>query len=141
MAEEVVLSTAELGQVVGWFEQRHRSLGEVTPVIAQILVTAVNDVFEAEGPGWEQLKQSTLDKRRLEGRGAKILQNTTNLVGSIHGEHGPDFAEAATNVPYIVYHLDGGPVIPKRNPFEVNADQVLDDTVELLLNALTGGGN
>jgi phage gpG-like protein len=140
MPAAVTVSSAELLDVVRAFERRHASLGAVTPIMAEMLVSAVGDVFEAEGPGWKRLADSTLEKRRQHGRGAKILQDTGVLAASISARHGPDFAEAATNSPYVVVHLAGGPVIPKRNPFEIDAGRVLDESIELLLNALTGLG-
>lgn len=139
MAGAVVIQTEELRRIAGWFEDRHRSLSALTPTIAQMLVTGVNDVFEAQGPGWQRLSESTIEKRREDGRGARIMQDTGVLAASIVGASSQDDAEAMTNVPYIIYHLDGGPIIPKRNPFEIDEGVVLDQTVELLLNAMTVG--
>lgn len=82
---------------------------EVTPVIAEILVSAVLEVFEKEGavPGgsqWEELAESTKAKRRGSGP-YKILQDTGVLVGSITPWSEALVAEAFTNVPYAGYHV------------------------------------
>jgi len=134
MPDDVVVSTAELATLLQTFEHHGKNLGAITPIIAEMLVTAVHDVFEAEGPGWKRHAASTLAKRR--GRtGHKLLQDSGVLITSIHPEHGADWAMAATNVPYVRYHLRGGPIIPKRNPFEI-PDSVADDVVDLMLSHL-----
>lgn len=134
MPDDVVVATAELALLTQSFERRGKNLSAITPVIAEMLVTAVHDVFEAEGPGWQRHAASTLAKRRG-GSGHKLLQDTGHLITNIHAEHGPDWAMAGTNVPYVRYHLHGGPVIPKRNPFEV-PDSIADDVVDLMLSHL-----
>ena len=70
-------------------------------VAAEMLVAEVNDKFQSGGPGWPPLAESTLARRR--GSVAQILVDTGRLAGSIHGVHGADFAEAATDVSYAVY--------------------------------------
>lgn len=134
MENDLVVATAELELLMRSFERRGKSLGQITPVIAEMLVTAVHDVFEAEGPGWKRHAASTLAKRR--GRtGHKLLQDSGHLITSVHGEHGSDWAMAATNVPYVRYHLEGGEIIPKRNPFEI-PESISDDVVDLMLSHL-----
>ena len=136
MPDDVVVATAELALLTRSFERRGKNLGAITPVIAEMLVTAVHDVFEAEGPGWPPMAESTKAKRR--GRsGHKLLQDSGNLITSVHGEHGPDWAMAATNVPYVRYHVSDAPrtVIPYRNPFDVPTS-VADDVVDLMLSHL-----
>jgi phage gpG-like protein len=134
MSDDVVVATAELALLMDSFDRRGKSLSTITPVIAEMLVTAVHDVFEAEGPGWQRHAASTLAKRRGK-TGHKLLQDSGNLITSVHPEHGSDWAMAATNVPYVRYHLHGGPVIPKRNPFEI-PDSIADDVVDLMLSHL-----
>lgn len=134
MPDDVVVATAELALLTESFARRGKNIGKLTPVIAEMLVTAVHDVFEAEGPGWQKHAASTIAKRRGKSD-YKLLQNTTNLISNIHPEHGPDWAMAGTNVPYVRFHLAGGPIIPKRNPFEVR-DSIADDVVDLMLSHL-----
>lgn len=154
MGDEFIVANVELQLVLDSFERRAKNLSRLTPIIAEMLVAEVHDVFEAEGPGWPALAPSTLLKRRggtgkrdSSGRfrkraassSTKILQDSGNLVTSVHGEHGSDWASAATNVPYVRYHLEGGPIIPKRNPFELTdqqADRLSDEVVDMLLAEL-----
>ena len=124
------------------FEAAYGSLREAMPVIAQVLVGAVEDQFQAEeswgvGP-WPPLAESTLAKRRAHGEGAKMLQDTGVLVGSITPEWADDWAMAFTNVPYAVYHTSDAPrhVIPYRNPFDVDRREVTDEASEMFLQML-----
>lgn len=129
---EAHIDISQLKKVIHDFELRGRGIGGVMPAIAEILVEEVDTVFEVSGPGWEPLKPSTLLKRRA-STDPKPMIDTANLRGSVHGEHGSDFAEAATNVPYVVFHLEGGPVIPQRNPFEIDEDHAYAQITELLV--------
>ena len=138
---EFIEARADLAGVFASFVSRGKNIHRLTPIFAEMLVTAVHDRIEAEGPGWQPLAASTLRKRRKHGHGAKMLQDTGNFVGSIHGEHGPDFAEAATNVPYIIYSISKAPrtIIPYRNPFELEpaeANRIADEVVDMLLSEL-----
>lgn len=140
MGGTVHVDVKSLLKVLDRFERRAKNIRPLMPTIAQILVTAVEDEFETEGRGrWPDLAPSTIRQRRKGGAGAKILQDTGVLVGSIRPDHGADFAEAGTDVPYIVYHLEGGPKIPKRNPFEVDLDEVYDEVIDLLTTEIARG--
>lgn len=141
MADELIEARADLAHLFDTITARGKNLGRLTPIFAEMLVAAVHDRIEAEGPGWQKLEDSTLRKRRKQGRGAKMLQDTGNFVSSIHGEDGPDFAEAATNVPYIIYSISKEPrtIIPYRNPFELEtseANRIADEVVDMLLSEL-----
>jgi len=126
----------ELIDLLTGFEKRGGDLSEIMAVIAEDLVSAVSDRYDSEGDGqWPPHAPSTLRSR---GGGAKLLQDTGVLAASTEANSGPDFAEATTGVSYIVYHLDGGPIIPKRNPFEID-DSVFDEAVETLLDFITEG--
>lgn len=113
-------------------QRRARSLGRVMPAAAEALVSAVSDVYEAEGPGWEPLKASTLRSRR--GSTAKILQDTGVMAGSTTPSHGNDWAAASAGVAYAEYHATGTSRMPKRNPFDLGAqlDPVLEDIADML---------
>lgn len=119
----------------------HMATLDLTPVMASAaegLVAEVSDRFDSEGDGeWPPLAASTLARRRQ--KQPKILQATGRLAKSIRAFFGPDWAEAATDVSYVVYHLEGGPVIPKRNPFEITEDAwkrvedgIAEDVAELM---------
>lgn len=94
----------------------------VLDIVAEDLAAAVVDRIDSRGDGeWPDLADSTKDRK---GSDAPLI-DTGQLRGSIRPEAGADWAMASTSVEYIVYHLDGGSVIPKRNPFELT-DAALD---------------
>jgi phage gpG-like protein len=132
---DVSIDTSELVGAIEAFEKRGKRLDDTMSVAAEVLVSAVNDKFQAGGPGWAPLAESTLLQRR--GTVAQILVDTGRLVGSIHGMHGDDFAEAATDVSYAVYHVSSAPRsnLPLRDFFDL-PEQVFDDILELVLEAL-----
>jgi len=108
----------------------------IMAIIAEDLAAAVSDRYESEGDGeWPPLADATLRLRRAGG--AKILQDSGILAGSTQPSHGPDFAEATTDVDYIKFHLDGGEKIPKRNPFEID-ERIFDEAEAQLLEWLVG---
>ena len=108
-------------------------------IVAESLVAAVSDEFESAGRGrWEPLAESTLKRRR--GSEAQILKDTGRFAGSIQADSGADFAEAATDVSYAVFHVSDEPrtVIPLRNPFDI-PDEVLEEANVLIATALVEG--
>jgi phage gpG-like protein len=101
-------------------------------VVAEDLVAAVVDRFDSNGDGtWEPNKPSTIRKKGS----AKPMEDDGVLKGSILPESGADWAAAATNVSYIVYSLEGGDIIPKRNPFEIG-DDVIDEASRFVAEAV-----
>lgn len=128
---DVATDASELVELLTAFEKRGGDLSPILAVIAEDLVTAVSDRYDSEGGGeWPPHAPSTTAKRR--GGGGRLLQDTGVLAASTEARSGQDFAEATTGVDYIVYHLDGGPIIPKRNPFELG-DDVFDAAVDEIL--------
>lgn len=133
----VGVDTTELQRAVA--DLRTRDLSPTMAVIAESLVAAVNDEFETAGRGrWEPLSERTLSNRR--GTTAQILKDTGRFAASIRADFGPDFAEAATDVSYAVFHVSDAPryVIPLRNPFDVE-ERVLEEGREMILAALVEG--
>jgi len=117
------------------FEKAGGDLSPMTRVIAEQLVADVNDEFDSEGRGrWPKLAASTLAKRRKGGAGAKILQDTGRFAASVSPYSGVDYAQAATDVEYAVYHVSEAArsVIPLRNPFDV-PDAAIERAAETLL--------
>lgn len=117
------------------FKRKGGDLSPSMAIVAEMLVSGVSDEFDSEGQGnWDELKKSTLRKRRKGGAGAKILQDSGLFAGSIQPHHGADFAEASTNVDYAVHHVFGAPKanVPERNPFDIE-DRVFDEAVDLIL--------
>lgn len=112
----------------------------VMSVVAEMLVSAVSDRYDTEGDGeWEPHSASYAKKLARLGMSGKLLQTGMGgqrLSASTEPRSGPDYAEASTSVPYVVYHLDGGPVIPKRNPFEIG-DGPLDEIEDYILEQMS----
>lgn len=115
---------------------------ETMPVLAEILVSAVHEVFEHEGavagrPKWPDLAESTKAKRaRRQGSGVfKILQDTGLLAGSIMPYADQSVAEAFTNVPYAGYHISDAPrrVIPKRDFTDIDFETASREAVDVIL--------
>ena len=121
MASNVQVDTDvhELQLVLRGMGLRVRRLGQLMPAVAEALGAAVDDVFDAEGPGWEELKPATLAHRRKQGRGAKILQDTGQSAALIGTGYGQDFAEARAGTDYLIYHVTGTKHLPVRNPFDL----------------------
>lgn len=136
---DATADVSELEAYLGELAERGTNLTPIMAVIADDLVAAVNDRYESEGDGeWPPHAESTLRKRRGGGRGAKLLQDTGILAGSTAADYGADFAEAFSGVDYLKYHLEGGPIIPKRNPFELR-DEVYDEASQTLINYIVEG--
>lgn len=136
---EVTLDSTGLTAVINQYVANAGQLEPVAQQIAAMLVAAVDEEWDSGGHGqWEQLKQSTLDNRRREGRGAKILEDTGVAAGSVMPAYGSDYASAYTNVPYMIFHTSDQPrtIIPYRNPFDFDPENVLDRSAEMILARL-----
>ena len=107
------------------FEQRGGKLDDLMPAVAEVLVGAVLQKFEDEGPGWPETR-----------RGGTILQDTGRLVASIEAAHGADWAEAFTNVHYGKYHVTGTDRMPARDFTAIDTDQVEAEVADMLLMEL-----
>jgi len=131
------IDTRELAAVVHTLEAKGRQLDRLMPQIAEILVAAVDDVYEAEGPDWDDLAQST--KRQRRGSTYTILQDTGKMAGSTMGHAGANWAEARAHDAKARYHASGTSKMPQRNPFDLGPfeDEALDEIAELLLQEVT----
>lgn len=122
MPSGAVVDTSELDRELSAIERRVTDYSEITPVLAEVLVSWVNDRWSSGGFGqWAPLAPSTLYKRRKHGKGAQILQDTGRAIASVQADSGATWAQAATDVSYMVYHVSDGArrVIPLRDPFDV----------------------
>ncbi len=109
------------------------------PAVAELLRSAVDDVYDAEGPGWEPLAAATLARRR--GSVAKILQDTGVAAGSTQTAYGNDFAEARGGVPYLIFHVNGTEHMPRRDPFDLGPfeRETIDEAERHILEQVIGG--
>lgn len=93
-----------------------RLLDDMTPlmdVLGQATLTRVDLAFRGEhdfyGTPWQPLSAYTLNQRRLNGRGARILRDTGVLAASFHAVVGPKSADVGTDVSYAETHQFGAP--------------------------------
>lgn len=130
-----------LNLVLTPMQAKAQALPEMLPVIAELLVAGVQDVFEAQGPGWAKLAESTLRQRRLGGRGAQILQDSGLMAGSVSPAWTDTTAEAMSLVSYDIYHVSKEPRRDPRTlrdfydlgPFE---GPILDEAAQLILSQM-----
>ena len=122
MPAGAIVDTSDLERELKDIERRVTDYSPITPVLAEILVAWVNDAWDSAGFGtWAPLAPSTLYKRRLKGKGAEILKDTGRSAASVQADSGDTWAQAATDVSYMVFHVSDGArsKIPLRDPFDV----------------------
>lgn len=128
----------ELAGVIATFEKKGKQLSRMMPVVAEALKSAVDDVYEAEGPGWAPLAESTVARRR--GTSSKILQDTGVMASSTMTRYGGAYAEAWAHVGYAKWHATGSKdgTLPQRNPFNLGPFEadLLADVAELLVQEM-----
>lgn len=134
------VDTSALAGVLSQLEARGKNVRGILPIVGEMLIAAVSDVYEAEGPGWPGLAESTIAARRGGGAGAKILRDTGVMAGSTGVELGDSWAEASAGVSYADFHAKGTSRMPKRNPFDLGPFEagVLDDVAALLAAEVVG---
>lgn len=132
-----IISSTEIASVVAQLAAKGKQLGHLTPIIGEMLLTAVSDVFEAEGPGWTDLAESTKQTRR--GTSYKILQDTGLSAAMLGVYSGSDWAEVVGQTAYIDFHVRGNEHLPIRDPFRLGPFEadVLKDVADLLLTEVT----
>ena len=141
MPSGAIVDTSELDRELSAIERRVTDYSPITPVLAEILVSAVNDRWQSGGNGqWPALAASTLYKRRLHGKGAQILLDTGRAAASVQADSGDTWAQAATDVSYMVFHVSDGArsKIPLRDPFDVE-EAAWPDLADALGTWLTEG--
>lgn len=118
---------------------------EVTPAIAEVLVSAIQEVFEKEGavagqPKWPELAPSTKKKRakRQPSGVFTILQDTGLMAGSITPYSEALVAEAFTNVPYAGFHVSqrARRKIPLRDFTAIDFDAAQAEATDMILSQL-----
>jgi phage gpG-like protein len=138
----VQLDLEPLGKALMALERAGAEVGEqVMPIAAEILVSAVQEVFEREGavagkPKWPDLADSTKARRR--GSSYKILQNTGLLAGSVTPFSEKLVAEAFSNVPYAGYHVSQRPrkKLPLRDFTDIDFESAQKEFADVLLAQL-----
>lgn len=117
-------------------KRKGKSVEHLAPafsIVAEDFVAAVVDRIDSRGDGtWPPNAPATIAHKK--GGDAPMI-DTGQLRGSIRPDSGNDWAEASTSVKYVVYSLDGGPVIPQRNPFDFQED-VWEEAAQLIADAV-----
>lgn len=131
MSEPVkaVFVTTKLEEALTMYARRLN--GMPMDILAEGLITAVDDLIQNEGNGqWPDLAPSTL-RRHPRRRGGSLLQDTGQLanIQQAAGSPGPDWVEVASPAPYAIYHVSQGTrrVIPLRDFLDIDFATVLDD--------------
>lgn len=102
----------ELKRLLDNIKRRGNSLRVPMKRTGILMLRSTDKNFKAQGrPNkWKPLKQATIDKRRKEGKGAKILQDNGRLKQSIVYLAGNNEVAIGTNVEYARIHNQGGTV-------------------------------
>ena len=92
-------------------------LDDMTPLLKRLGQAAqrmMSEKFRQEGPGWAELADSTLDRRRKDGKGAQILRDTGRLFLSLTDSNDGSVYELTdkmlvlgTNLKYAAVHQFG----------------------------------
>jgi phage gpG-like protein len=139
MSEIVDVDAKDVIATLEGFNHRVEHLGPTLQIVAEMLVSEVNDRWMSAGDGtWPDLAPSTKAARR--GESYQILVDTGRGIGSLQAYVGEDYAEAASDVDYLKYHCGDAPRsrVPKRDPFELS-DEALQRPTEFLLQSIAEG--
>lgn len=137
MSVSVGYDTSALQRAIRELEAKGGRSGDAMRAASELVVSAVQEVFEQQGPGWPPLAPATIARRRGGGGAAKMLIDSSNLVGSITRAWSDKEAEAYTEVPYAGYHVSGTSRMPARDFTAVDFDALLDEVGELILGMVT----
>lgn len=103
---ELQIKDDELRRVFAQLDNGLHNPRPLMRALAGVLETETETNFARQGrPPWLGLAPRTLKRR---GSGAKILQDTGQLAGSIATDYGSDFARIGSNKVYAAIHQFGG---------------------------------
>lgn len=133
---EVMKSERGLDKVLLELQQKGQSIDKALPIIGEMLLGAIQDVFQAEGPGWPDLAESTKAQRR--GVDYMILQDTGVMAGSVEPVYGDTYVDATFGASYAVYHVTGTRRMPRRDPTDLGPREapLLDEVAAFLTSQL-----
>lgn len=110
-------------------------------VLAEGLITAIDDEIQTEGQGeWRDLADSTL-RRHPNRKGGQLLQGDTGELANIQhmsSSPGPDFVEVGSPAPYAIYHTSPKPrkQIPLRDFLDIDMAAVMDGIADDILREI-----
>jgi len=110
VVDEVTTRIGEIARAAGNLEPAFQA---IAGLLADLTEEAFAQQAQPGGAAWAPHAAST---RRKRGAGARILQDTGRLAGSVHGTHGPDFAQLGVAAVYAAIHQFGGNIeMPARS--------------------------
>jgi len=124
----VIVVTDDVERVLREFEVRAR--GVPKGVLAEGLITAVDDLIQAEGRpphSWPELLPST-EARNPKRIGGKILQDSGLLAAfqESSGSPGPDWVQVESPAPYAGFHVTGTRHMERRDPTDIDLESVVE---------------
>lgn len=102
---EITLDDAALKARLNGLMQTLTHTQPMMAALAAELAAQTELSFKDEGPGWPQLKPSTVKRR---GGAHPILQVTNALARSVTTRSGADYAQVGSNLAYASIHQFGG---------------------------------
>lgn len=102
---EITLDDAALKARLNGLMQTLTHTQPMMAALAAELAAQTELSFKDEGPGWPQLKPSTVKRR---GSAHPILQVTNALARSVTTRSGADYAQVGSNLAYASIHQFGG---------------------------------
>jgi len=119
-----------------------RMNGMPLDILAEGLITAIDDRIQNEGNGeWPELAESTL-RRRPKRKGGQLLQDTGLLanIQQMPGSPGPNWVEVGSPAPYAIDHTSPKPrrIIPLRDFLDIDMADVLDGIADDILEDVAG---
>lgn len=135
----VEVDLGELRRELRALAARADNLGGAWKIVAEMLVTEVEDLVDSEGRGdWDPPAASTVERatrkgyRKGQGFG-DLLRDTNHMVGNVQPHSDASGASASTPASYAGFHLEGTADMPARDFFDVLEDSFLDDVADILL--------
>ena len=108
---EIKINDKEVTKLFNELVRRGQNMSPAMKIISGIMLDAVRENFEKEGPGWQKLKPATIRQREKKGYWpGKILRVRGQLSSSITSRHDSKSARVGTNKVYAAIHQFGGDI-------------------------------
>jgi len=132
-----IFVTSDLeGRLLGYIRRENQLSMKV---IAQGIITAVDDLIQNEGGGeWEGLSDATI-ARHPRRKGGSLLQDTGLLANVQATGFGADWVEVESPAPYSFYHVEGTRHMPARNFLDIDLGLVLEQTADEIGQEISKG--
>ena len=141
MTYQVYIDTSDLEKVIGGYISRQRNYP--MGYLALAMQAEVEGVIKSEGKKgtqgrWQPMSPATVARRRRGGgRGRPRLLQDTGVLANGQTAHGQDWAEVWSPAKYAVFHMRGTIYMPRRDPFAIKWDKILQAASEDLSEEIT----